>query len=254
MLRIAFKEDSNNWRQAPVSLDSQIQLKVLKPRVLVDTNIVGGTMAIISLEGLTPQYSDTYTIVYEIPMRLCNFREIMSVLSIGYLPYATSFNSMGMGSGTINPNSMNDVDSAGQRMGDAMSNIPPISNGSCELVGPNTVLVRDQLRITNAYQLRCMLANDPNMSNINPRSQLYFADLCILATKAYIYNKMIVMMDQAYLMGGQELGAIKTVVEGYADANENYMTFLREVWQRISVFSDQPTHQRMLRSMISPGI
>lgn len=228
--------------------------KIIKPRVLVDANLVGGQMAIIPLEGLPAKYMDTYSVVFEIPMDRTAGREIVSVLSIGYLPQVNSFNGMGNGIGTINPNSMSDLMSAAQRVADSHSNIPVISNATCDLVGFNTVLVRDQIRVTSAYQIRCMLANELNLNNINPRSYLAFSKLCILAVKAYIYTRLIIAMDQAYLSGGQELGAMRTYVESLADSNEMYETHLREVWQKTAFMNDVPSFDRFIKLQISPGI
>jgi hypothetical protein len=161
---------------------------------------------------------------------------------------------MGAGMGTVNANSMSDLMSAGQRMGDAVSNIPPISNASVELIGYNTVLIRDQLRVTNSYQLRCVVANDEHMSNMQPRTYLAFGKLCELAIKSYIYNNMIIAMDQAYLSGGQELGQFKAIVESYSDAEEQYGTYLNEVWRPISFMSSTIDYTRFLKLQVSPGL
>jgi len=254
LLKIAFRESNNEWRKAPVSLDELILNQVVRPRVMVDANLVGGQTIIISLEGLTPKYVDTYTIIYEIPAERVMYRTIMSALSIGYLPFSSSYNSMGMGMGTVNPNSMSDVMSAGQRVGDAMSSIPAISNSSVEMIGYNTILIRDQLRVTNAYQLRCVVANEENMNNINQRSILVFSKLVEFAVKSYIYNKLIIAMDNAYLTGGQELGQIKNMVDSYADAEENYQTYLNEVFRPVSFMNDQISYQRFLKLQVSGGL
>lgn len=254
LLQIAFKDDVQDWRRSPVSLDDKILTKIIRPRVLIDANLVGGQTIIVSLEGLTPKYIDTYTIVYEIPAEKVLYRTIMAVLSIGYLPFSTAYNSMGAGMGSVNPNTMSDILSAAQRVGDSVSNIPPISNGSVELIGYNTILVRDQLRVTNAYQLRCVIGNDENLNNISPRSYHVFSRLCELAVKSYIYNKLIVGIDQAYLTGGQVLGEIKNLVDSYADAEENYRTHLDEVWRPTAFANDNMSYQRFIKLQISPGV
>lgn len=254
LLTEAFKDDVVNWRVAPVSLDTRMMNKVIKARVLVDADLVGGVQGIIWLDGLVPRYADQWSVVYEIPAERTSNREIMSILSISNLPTATQSGNMGIGVGVVNPNSMNDVMSAGQRVMDSHSNIPVVSNATCDLIGYNTVLIRDQVHMTAAYQLRCMLANDNKMSNINPRSYLNFAQLVVWAVKAYIYNKLVIRVDQAYLSGGQELGAFKTKMDEYADSENEYQTFLKEVWMPTAFMNDQPTHTRYLKAMLSPGI
>lgn len=254
VLREAFKDDLYNWRQAPVSLDDQIMTKVIKPRVMLDANLVGGQQIIVSLEGLTPNYIDTYTMIYEIPLDYTNFREIMAVLSIGYMPTSTTFNSMGVGMGMVSPRSASDLMSAAQRVGDSVSNIPAISNATVDLIGANTILVRDRTRVTNIYQLRCIVANENNMNNINPRSWLNFSTLCVHAVKSYIYNRLLIAIDRAYLTGGQELGAFKSYVETLSDAEENYQTYLKEVWRPTAFCNDALSYQRLIRLQISPGL
>ncbi len=255
ILRVVFQERNNNWRNvAPVSIDHEIYNKIIKPRVIVDSNIIGGQTIIVSLEGLPIKYTDTYTIVYEIPAdRLMN-RSIMSVLSVSYMPFASGYSAMGYGTGVVAPNSINNVMSAGQRVGDSHSNIPPISNATAELVGFNTVLIRDMLRVTNIYQLRCVVAHEENLNDINPRSYLHFAKACELAVKSYIYNKMIIAMDSAYLSGGQELGAFKTYIEGLADSEQMYQEYLRDVWMATSFMNSGEQHARFIRMQINPAI
>jgi hypothetical protein len=254
ILGVAFRDDLYNWRQAPISLDQQILNKVIKPRVMIDANLVGGAMAIISLEGLPAKYIDTYSVIFEIPMDRTGGREIVSVLSIGYLPQMTAFNTAGNGMGTVNPNSMSDLMSAGQRVMDSHSNVPTISNATCDLIGFNTMLIRDQMRVTAAYQIRCILANEANLNNINPRSYLAFTKLCTLAVKSYMYNRMLIAIDQAYLQGGQELGSFRTYIESLADSEEMYQTHLREVWQKTAFMNDVPSYNRYIKMQLSPGI
>lgn len=254
ILREAFKDDLQNWRQAPVSLDERILTKVIRPRVLVDTNLVGGVTTIVPLDGLTPKYVDTFTVLYIIPAERISYREIIAVLSVGYLPYGMAYGTLGDGIGAINAGSMTDVSSVAQRIGDAASSIPAVSNALVELVGYNTILIRDQLRVTNSYQLRCILANEENLNNINPRSYHNFCKLCELAVKAYIYNTLLIKIDTAYLKGGQELGSFKSYVESLSDANENYRTYLLEVWKSTAACNDTTGYDRFIKMQICPGL
>lgn len=254
VLTAAFKDDYVNWRQAPVSKDTLIYEKVIKARVLVDANLVGGNQVIIPLDGLPMQLMDAFTYLYEIPATLTNNREIVSIQSVGYMPYAGAF-----GFGSYNQpmaanGSMSDLATAGQRVMNSYSSIPTISTASADITGYNTVVIRDSQRITGCYTLRCTIANELNLNNINPRSHLKFAKLCELAVKAYIYNKLIIKMDQAFLAGGQELGSLKNYVDQLSDHEEMYNTYLRDVWQVTAFHNDSPNFERFIRMQISPGL
>lgn len=253
VLREAFKETST-WRQTPLSMDEQILTKVIRPRVIVDTNLIGGEPVQISLEGIAPVHFDNYTSIYEIPPDRVNNRTIVSVLSIGYMPYTMMYSNGGLGYGAVSPQTMNDTLMAGQKVMDSFSSVPPVSNARAELIAHNTIAVKDQYRITPGYLLRCILANDENMNNLTPRSYLVFANLCVLAVKAYIYNTLNLRLGTAYLQGGQSLDEFKQVVESYSDANEMYSEALKNTWQAVNFMNSSENHSRFIRLMVSPGI
>jgi len=256
ILKIAFLDHRPNWRSvsAPISLDEQLLVKVIRPRVLVDANIYSSNEVIVPIEGLREEYIDDFTVMIEIPPEMVNNRQIVAVKSIGYLPYAVSFSAFGAGVGTVGPSGITDLTGAGQRVGDAASNIPPVSEATCDLVGYNTVVIRNFRRITAAYHLRCLVANEENLRNINPKSYFDFAELCKLAVKSHIYNELIVKLDKAYLSGGQDLGMVKQYVDNCVDAEDMYITFLKEKWSRIAIMNDVNSHQRFIKVQINPGL
>lgn len=244
------------WRNAYsfTSIDELIMEQVIRPRVLVDCNLTGGQTVIIQLDGIMPDYVDNFESVYHVPKRLTMGRSIQSVLSIGYMPYANAFNSIGVGYGNISPGSINELTNVGNRVGDSMSGVPPVANAQAWLIAENTILLRDQFKVTSAYYLRCILENDENLNNISPRSWLTFSELCVWAVKSYIYNTALVLLDRGYLEGGQELGSIKSYIETLADAEENYRTFLREKWAPTAFCNDTYEYQRFIKLQISPGV
>jgi hypothetical protein len=251
VLHEAFKPNYGSWRQtAPVSMDSEILSKVIKPRVIVDTNIVGGQIALIPLDGLTPEYIDRYSVLYHIPPERLNNRAIMSVLSVGLAPYGVG----NSGYAAVPGAGSSDLVGAAARVGNAMSSVPMMSNAVAELVERSTVVIRDTSQPNYYYVLRCVVGNEQNMENINPRSWHVFSKLCELAVKSYIYNTMLIKIDQAFLSGGQELGAFKSYVEGLSDSEEMYQTQLREVWQAVNFMNSSSDYSRFIRLQVSPGI
>ena len=254
ILRAAF-EIPQYWRGPPISLDEVIVQKVIAPRVMVDADITGGAFAMIPLAGIPMEYIDMYSMVFHIPKELTQGRSILSVLSVSYMPAGGAGWSDGNSNyGLSNQRNVSNLASAMQRVSDSVSNLPPVSNAYVDLIGENTVMIRNQARVTQTYVLRCILRNDENMNNISPRSWGAFAKLCVFAVKAYIYNELIIKIDQAYLQGGQELGAFKSYVENLSDANEMYLTHLREVWQVTSFMNDTNANTRIIKLMVNPAV
>lgn len=253
VLDVAFSE-KNDWRNQNVNLDEKIMNKVIRPRFLVDCNIHGGQSVVISLDGINPIYQDSQTLVFEIPPERLSNRTILSVLSVTYLPFSSAMHMVGNGIANYSINNSNEVSNIGQRIGDAMSSIPPISTGNVELSGHNTVTIRNPNRVTGVYQLRCYLANEENLNNINIRSANVFAKAVEFVVKSYIYNTLLIKMGQSYLLNGQELGEFKNYVESLSDAEENYQTYLKEVLQVVSFMNDTYNYDRFIKMQISPGI
>jgi hypothetical protein len=133
---------------------------------------------------------------------------------------------------------------------DAMGHIPVTSTARVQLIGENVVMVRDTAILPANIYLRCVMANDENFSHLQMKSYRNFADLVVLAVKAYVYNEYVIRMDMAELYGGQQLGRFKEVVDQYADAEELYQTYLTEKWQKVAFMNDQESHTRFLRTII----
>ena len=92
VLNATFQDNYNDWRNKSLSIDEQILNKIIRPRVLIDCNIVGGIMMVIPLMNINPDFADNYSTIYTIPDDRTGGRTILSVLSIGYLPYMANFN------------------------------------------------------------------------------------------------------------------------------------------------------------------
>lgn len=254
VLEFAFADHNAQYYSVPTSLDHRITLKLIRPKVLVDCNIVGGQFDIVSLQGITPIAPDNISLVYQIPKNRTGGRSIFSVLSVGYMPYGNVWAGELSGYGVQPFNHISTVANAAQRVGDSHSEIPAVSSATAELIGENVVLIRDSLRLTAVYFLRCILANEENLNNINPRSWLNFAELCVLATKAYIYKECRFKIERGYLENGQELGVMKEIVESYSDAHEMYNTYLKEVWRSTAVNNDPWVRNRLIKMSMNPGI
>jgi hypothetical protein len=248
ILQIAFVDNISNWRQAPISLDERIHNEVLRSRVLVDADLVGGMQVVIPIENMHPVYAVDGHIVYQIPKRMTDNRSIIAVLSLLGIT-STQYSFMGQ-SGIAD----NELSAAGARVGAAASSEGPAQSAKLELIGENTVLIKYHWLPYGIGALRVILGNDENLTNISIRSYHSFAQLCILAVKSYIYNKLFVQLDKGYLYGGHELGAIKEYVDNLSDAEEMYQTYLREKWRKTSFMNDEETHHRWLKSMINPAL
>lgn len=246
ILREVFSPRANQWRNnTPVSIDEQIIALVIRPRVLVDCNLVGGSEVLIPLDGYLVERFDAFTATYFVPKSATDGRSIMSVLSVGYA--STSLQGLMGGMGGVKPCSVTPTNMAGMAMMDAMSPIPVASSARAQLVAENTIRIRDvNPLISNAF-IRVVLANDDQLSHIQMRSIPAFCRLALLAVKSYIYNESILRIDQAQLSGGMDLGKFKEIVEEYRDSDELYKEFLEKQWSGISTMNDHEAYTRLIK-------
>lgn len=242
VLEAAFIHPQPYSRRLPISLDTLIMDKVVRPRVMNDCNLVGGVETTIPLGGIRPEIFEDYSIVYNIPKQLTEGRSITTVLHLTYGEAPARALQMG------SPNNSGMLSGA-QSVVDGVGEIPVVSTADVRLIGENTVLIRGNLQLPTNVYLRCILEQDEAFSHIQPRSFPSFFKLVEYAVKAYIYNELGMRIDQSYLSGGVELGRIREVVDSYADANELYQTYMEEVWAKTSLLNDHESKWRHLKSI-----
>lgn len=251
LLLAGYKPDFQYQQNALFNLDEAIRLTTINQRVLPIANILGGQHIVVSLAGLTPQASDYYTSVYEIPSDRLAGREILTPLQVSYLPVGYMQQS-NFGYSTMSGNNQSTVDAAAA-LWNNFANIPPVANSNVRLVAKNTVLISLQSPITQTFFLRCLVTNDPELNNIHVRSHLGFSKLVELAVKSYLYNKLVINIGETQLHGGQELGIFRDKLYEYSEAEQQFQEYL-PIWQRIGTMNDNVQHRRIMKMQLMPGL
>ena len=231
-----------------VSLDSQIASLVIRPRVLVNCNLVGGEELRIPLisNAVEMEEIDLNVRVFRIPKTLTGGRSILSVIDITYQdPTGRMLNG-----GTSTKCGSPYVMQAAGRLMDSHGPSAVTGTSQIELIAENVVMLRDGNYMPANATLNCLIANDENMSNLQPKNYRAFADLCVAAVKAYIYNEYLIDMDEGELRGGQQLGAFRSVIEGYSDAEQIYQDILKLRMQKVLFMNDRPTYFNHIKAMV----
>lgn len=236
---------NTNWKNNVISIDECILSTVIRPRVLVDCNLVGGIEIYIALDTVPVERTNDYTSVYRIPKRLTQGRSIISALSVSYSD-PTRMSGYGV-SATQNSGAMLHLAAA---VMDAQGQIPYTSTAQVQLIGENVVMVRDTAIMPANIYLRAVIENDAGMNHIQLKNFHHLSELVVRAVKAYIYNEYCIRLDMGELIAGQNLGKIKEIIESYADAEELYQTYLRETWAKVALMNDRESWTRLLRMMI----
>lgn len=244
VLQIGFVENYNRVNQI-TSIDDRILNSVIRSRVMVDANLVGGVTLHIPIQDCETNTTMYNEYIINVPRKLTNFRSIVSLHSL--------LTNTGTGTGLPSFN-VSPLLSQAYNMYNSLSSINVIQTSRMELIGENVILVQDPSQYIFNAVLKCAVEFDKNMSDIHPRYMRDFAKLCIYAVKAYIYNNFKVKLDQGYLYAGHELGTITEIIDSYSDAEENYQDFLANVFQKITFMNDRLNHTRFIQAQFGNTI
>lgn len=260
LLERVFIDGSYAWRSGPkASLDEQIMNLVIRPRVMVDCQLIGGTQAMIPLEGLEQQKPMDWVTVIHIPKDRTDGRTINSVLDVAFYSssamtgYANAGAAgMGMLGGSSGYSAVENsaMTSALASVVGSADKIPMVSTSRVQLIAENTIMIKDGVMLAPNSFLRCVLADDDNLSGLQLRSYHAFAKLVEYAVKAYIYNELVILVDTAELRYGQAVAAFKDVFMGYADAEVNYEDYLKNTWEKTAFMNDNESLKRFIKLLI----
>ncbi len=241
ILRAAFVDDMFERSPLAVNLETMIRSKVIVARVLVDMNLSGGMMHHVPLDRINPEFVDDRMAVFNIPKDLTQGRAISRVMALAYGSMRSQLNY------PTNTYGYNEQSSMAQGIVASHTAIPVTETTNLRLLAENVVAVLDLSAVNSRADLRCYLDHDPELSTLRATTVGPFAEMCVLAVKAYIYNTLVINMGKDMMIGGRELGRFREIVDSYADANELYNTFLTQRWRRISIFNDPLARQRLTR-------
>lgn len=254
VLELAFQP-----RQRGLTLDRCIQDDVIIPKVLYDCNIVAGRQATIILkpewvvEALLPSeyytYQGTTYCIYKIPPDAREHRPISECISIsypgylyGYMPNGVNTIPNGAMSGMTNNVGSVACELLGSFNGSGVAAPTPIRlNGHMVKLYPITMGFAQNVN----WVLTCKLAYDKEFTNLTHRALRPLALLSVTAVKAFIYTKLVVQMDRAFLEGGSELGSIRDIVNGYSDAIREYEEQLRRFHGTSTMLDPELAYRRL---------
>lgn len=244
VLEMAFVD--TDWQNTligtPLSVDSMIREKVIQARVIPNCNLKGGREVTIPVHGLVPQTFDNRWLVYQIPKHLTDGASIVSVLSITYgahPDYGGAFaQARNAHQGSLLNTAIQILTSSQQ--------IYAFASVGVQLIGENTILVKESAPIPSNAFFRVQLEHDSMFSSLPPKAWDVFAQMCIAAVKNYIYIHHRVRIDEGVVQGGYQIGALANFVEEYSDANEIYREILTQQWGK-TVHSADP--ERMARTI-----
>lgn len=242
-------------RDYHVTLDQRIKDAIISGRVLPDCNINAGKIKRIPLQSCIieqvlpdPDFnsisSPTPGTLYRVPPSARENRDIVGVIDISYLYDYTGVSDTPFGFGA-NGNSVASLASAvlnsHTHRNACLTPTPTLLSNNLILINPTNSFISD-------WCLVCRLGYDEEFTNLANNMVLPLSRLITTATKAYIWVNLSVVIDQAALSGGQEIGKFKEIVDSYRDDLEKYNEELKSF--SASALFDPAVNRIFLRSML----
>jgi len=248
-----YNPDINLSRDTPLSIDYMIKKEVIYNRVLIDLNLINTSTTYVPLDRADIQQVNSYNNGYNfnyvcvIDKSTLSNKSIISVISLSFQ------NRYGWGSNHYyngNANYGNMINTATNALSNTLDNQQISSTSRVSLLNENTVLISDNVFIANIKNclLECILSIDEYFSSLNPKSYDCITELVVLATKAYIYNVLVLAVDQGRLVGGQDLGRFREILDGYADANELYKEHLKNKVAKVLFMNNDDNMRKFIGS------
>jgi len=251
ILNIGFGENSpiinNN-----ISIPERILTSVIRPRVLVDCNLVGGITTKIDTNKCNLTVLSAMEWVIKVPIHLTNGKSIISAQSLVSPVSQNSNHHIG------GPNHLGYTNSellqAGSKLMGNLSMRHVYQTARLEVIGENTIIVYEPSDPIHGAILHCTVENHANLENISPRSYPAFSELCVHAVKSYLYNKLRVKLGQGYIYSGHQLDVVKEIVDSYGDSELAYTEYLRDVWQKVAFMNNTQAFDNLITSMIGNNL
>lgn len=234
-------------------LDWEIRNNIIDGWVREDCDLIGAIEDKIPMALCEVEQDGQYRTIIRIPKHLTEGRVVTEVLSFDYLnSYVTGLISNGYSASNFNRQyngSSPFMNQAGKILA-AASPAQVTGTTATRVIGENVILINDYMGQVRNGSMMVRLTSDEELTHIKPATIPQFSELCLHAAKAYIYVNTVIDMDMGQLYGGMDVGTIKTIIEGFADANELYKTYFKEEWQAVSFMNDDNRHGSHLRTLI----
>lgn len=243
----AFNESENKHYNLTTFVQEHIMARVILPEL----NLTGGRVKTIPLKteyiestkmehGGYAGDDGPYTL-FRIPPEARDNLPISNIMSVQY-PYNTYLGG-GVNSSDIGLTGFCLVDQIDEVL-NSYTLARPRNHPTATLLSGDLVRLAPSQYAMQNWLMTCRLNFDSALTNMNDHTIGPLADLTTLALKQWIYTTLIIDIDRVAVETGAEIGTIKSVIESYSDAGQQYKE--QFVLTRGSLFLDHDFRRQMM--------
>lgn len=213
--------------EATYSPSEMLLNRVIRTKVFDDMNLSGGRPTNIPLlesyiEKLTFDTADRYQhtgpfSIFRIPPEI---RENEPIIAVNALTYWGNYSGQVPHLAGHNQGATFTTAGAAVLQSHTGSGSPPKPN--IEIMSGDLIKLYPTQHNFIPWQLNCRIGYDKDFTNLNSDAITIFKQLCLEASKMYIYNKVVIRLDKGQIDAGYELGEVKRIIDSYAEAPARY--------------------------------
>lgn len=215
--------DFKEWKK-PVNLDTLIEKNIVSEMIL-DMNLSSGIKVNIPFNNWVVTYSNEFETVMELREGVHAGKSILMVTEI-----IAGLASTAVTRPALTPLEKLDRSIGPKIMGVFDSNIETIGNREVYIGRPESMLVNTEVV--------CYLTYSRDMKEINPRYYMAFGEIAIMKAQAWIYNKLVVKMNEGALYHGHSLEVVERIISNWSDMNKEYMEKMNVVGAKMLYMND----------------
>lgn len=227
-----------------------IQEHIMARIVLPEANLSGGRLKTIPLRNewleRTPGDHGGYAgddgpySIFRIPPEARDNKPISNLLSIQY-PYNTYLGG-GVNSSDIGQGGYCLVDQVDEVL-NSYTLARPRNHPTGKLLSGDLIKITPSQYSVQNWLMTVRIDFDTSFMNLHDHAIPVLADLVMYATKQWIFTNLMIDIDRAAMETGADIGTIKSTIEGYSDAGQQYMETMVK-WRGVSLLS--PEMRRIL--------
>lgn len=241
ILKAAFLEEPTIYARPSTSLDEEIRRRIIDEYLIPDISSFGQYQEVdIGNCPSEPDPVNPYARIYYLTSQMTGGREILAA-HIGVTPVVGSVYTTPPIGSYLDAN-YSGVSGATRKLIDSNSPVPRISTPQVRVLGPNAISIQDpgMYVMTNKVLVKYKLSNELN--EIKPDFYPTVAKLAVMACKQYIYNNIMMDIEQGKIMHGYEMGVFQDIVSNYSDSAQQYDDTLPQM-QRELIHNDDIGNQ-----------
>ena len=245
IINLAFMNNRNQRINQIANVDEMMLSKVIRKRVIKDMDLATQETITVPIDKCEILHTDTLSAVIRIPDRVLGSRKVISAISAVERPRVV--NDLVSRSSLFNTNPLLN---ATNKLMTAHDDINLSHSARVELVGENTIYVENIYTSFNQYDIKLLVGNDPNLTNIPPKVYKAVSKLAVYAVKSFIHINLIVKLDEGYIRGGHEINAVKGLIDDYRSAEEDYQDYYENNWKAISMMMNTDTMTDIIEGLV----